>query len=201
MKGNLFIISSPSGGGKGTLIKHVLNIDDAIRYSVSFTTRRRREGEEDGRDYFFVSKAEFENKIAKGEFLEYAEVHGNYYGTSASQVGQLIDQGLDVILEIDVQGASQVKRMAGGSVGIFILPPSFEILKKRLTARGTEDPEDLLLRLANSKMEVEKFADFDYVVINSEIDQAIGDLHSIFKSERLRRLRQEEKVWEILESF
>ena len=154
MRGILFIISSPSGGGKGTLIREVLRTVPNIGYSISFTTRTRREGEEDGKHYHFVSHKEFENLIKQDEFLEYAEVHGNYYGTSKTQVERETSAGRDIILEIDVQGANLVREKLSDSVGVFILPPSFEVLKERLIARQTETNDDLKLRLANSRDEV-----------------------------------------------
>ncbi len=138
MKGNLIIISSPSGGGKGTLIKEVLKTLPDIGYSISYTTRQMRGGEETSRDYFFVSEEKFKDLIEQGEFLEYATVHGNFYGTSIKQVQGEIDLGKDVILEIDVQGAKSVLEKIPEAVSIFILPPSFDVLKMRLTARATE---------------------------------------------------------------
>jgi guanylate kinase len=138
MQGNLIIISSPSGGGKGTLIKEVLKILPNIGYSVSFTTRKMRDGEENGKDYFFVSEEQFEDLKEKGEFLEFAKVHGNFYGTSVNFVKTEIAAGRDVVLEIDVQGAESIRKIFPQAVSIFILPPSYEVLQKRLTARATE---------------------------------------------------------------
>ncbi|MBA2736995.1 MAG: guanylate kinase [Pyrinomonadaceae bacterium] len=201
MKGNLIIISSPSGGGKGTLIKEVLESVSNIGYSVSYTTRAMREGEENGRDYFFVSRAEFSGLIEAAEFLEFAEVHGNLYGTSVNRVQQEISSGNDVILEIDVQGAESIRRKMPESVGIFILPPSFEILRQRLIARATEHPADLSLRLRNSINEVRQYEYFDYIVVNDEVKRATGDLQNIVLAERLRRVRQIEVAQGILDSF
>src|SRR4029078_4785356 len=166
MKGRLIIISSPSGGGKGTLIKELLESVPDLGYSVSFTTRAPRFGEEEGRHYHFVSKAEFEEEINAGGFLEYAEVHGNYYGTSLSQAERMTAEGKDVVLEIDVQGADWVRKRGPDVLSIFILPPSFEVLKARLVSRGTEDPADLDLRLKNARSEVMEYTKFDYVVVN-----------------------------------
>ncbi|MGI8882814.1 MAG: guanylate kinase [Pyrinomonadaceae bacterium] len=201
MKGNLIIISSPSGGGKGTLIKEVLKTVPNIGYSVSYTTRKIRDGEENGRDYFFVSRAEFSGLIEQNEFIEFAEVHGNLYGTSVNQVQQEIEDGNDVILEIDVQGAESIRRKMPDAVGIFILPPSFEVLRQRLVARATEQKEDLSLRLRNSINEVRQFEYFDFVVVNDEVMRATGDLQNIILAERLRRVRQIEVVQGILNSF
>jgi len=201
MRGILFIISSPSGGGKGTLIREVLRTVPNIGYSVSFTTRARREGEEDGIHYNFVSHAEFENLIDHGEFLEYALVHGNYYGTSRSQVEREVAAGRDIILEIDVQGAALVRGNTPEAVGVFILPPSFDVLRTRLTARQTESDEALALRLRNSRHEVQEYAKFDYVIINDEVLRAVRDLQSTIYAERCRRERQTESVATILETF
>ena len=201
MKGNLIIISSPSGGGKGTLIKEILRTTPNIGYSISYTTRSPREGEENGRDYFFVSYREFSDLIKQNEFLEYAEVHGNFYGTSKTRVGEEIEHGRDVILEIDVQGADSIVRAFPEAVSIFILPPSFEVLQSRLTLRATETHENLALRLRNSFGEVQKFKEFQYTVVNDEKSQATNDLQTIILAERLKRVRQTEAIQDILDSF
>jgi guanylate kinase len=201
MKGRLIIISSPSGGGKGTLIKEILDAIPNLSYSVSFTTRAPRFGEEEGRHYHFVSKAEFEEEINAGGFLEYAEVHGNYYGTSLSQADRMTAAGQDVILEIDVQGADWVRKRVPDVLSIFILPPSFEVLRARLISRGTEDPADLELRLANAKSEVMEYSKYEYVVINDEIFSAARKLGAIILAERQRRDRQNEAICDILDSF
>ncbi|HXG83263.1 MAG TPA: guanylate kinase [Pyrinomonadaceae bacterium] len=201
MKGSLIIISSPSGGGKGTLIKEVLKTVPNVGYSVSYTTRERRSGETDGRDYFFIGAAEFNELIDKGEFLEYAEVHGNFYGTSVNQVLAEINLGRDVILEIDVQGAQNVRAKIPEAVSIFILPPSFEVLRQRLVARKTEKKEDLELRLHNSFDEVGRFNDFEYIIINDEVSNAAKNLQSVILAERMRRIRQTESIEVILDSF
>ncbi|MCY7375365.1 MAG: guanylate kinase [Pyrinomonadaceae bacterium] len=201
MKGNLIIISSPSGGGKGTLIKQILQILPNIGYSVSFTTREMRVGETNGKDYFFVSRAEFETLIENGALLEFAEVHHNFYGTSIEQVKTEIEVGHDVILEIDVQGAESVLAKVPEAVSIFILPPSFEVLAARLTARATETADVLALRLQNSFGEVSSFTEFEYVVINDEVEKATQDLQTIILAERLRRDRQMRVIQGILDSF
>ena len=201
MKGILFIISSPSGGGKGTLIKEILRTTENIRYSVSFTTRKMRDGEIHGRDYFFVSPEEFTNLVKQGDFLEYANVHGNFYGTLLQQVKRETESGHDIILEIDVQGAESVRAKMPEAVGVFILPPSYEVLRARLTARQTESDEDLRLRLKNAASEVKQFDKFDYVVINEDKQAAVADLASIITAERLRSIRQTEDVGHIINTF
>jgi guanylate kinase len=201
MKGNLIIISSPSGGGKGTLIREILKTVPGIGYSVSFTTREPRPGEENGRHYYFVSEKRFQELIQAGEFLEYAEVHNHFYGTSIKQVQGEIELGRDVLLEIDVQGAKSILAKIPEAVSIFILPPSFEVLKTRLTTRGTESAAELELRLRNSFEEVQRFTEFEYIVINDSVERASGDLRRIILAERLRRDRQMQSIRVILDSF
>lgn len=201
MKGNLIIISSPSGGGKGTLIREILQSVPDIGYSVSLTTRAPRFGEEIGRDYHFVTQQEFQDCIDRGGFLEYAEVHGNLYGTSRDQTDRITAEGRDVILEIDVQGAIAVLKKVPDAVSIFILPPSFEVLKARLTARNTEDAAGLALRLRNSITEVMQYERFDYVIVNEEVPVAARLLSSIILAERQKRNRQSEAIGCILGSF
>lgn len=201
MHGILFIISSPSGGGKGTLIREVLRTVPNIGYSISFTTRKMREGEIHGKHYFFVTHAEFENLIEQGEFLEYANVHGNFYGTSKTQVLQEIANGRDIILEIDVQGAENVKQAIKDAVGVFILPPSYQVLRERLTLRQTESAEDLALRLINADGEVRRYTEFDYVIVNDQLEKSTLDLQSVIYAERVRRERQLEAVKRILDTF
>lgn len=201
MTGNLIIISSPSGGGKGTLIREVLAAVPGVGYSISFTTREMRIGEQDGRDYYFISRAEFDELAARGDLLEYAEVHGNFYGTSLRAVEEMIAAGKDVILEIDVQGAELVMKRMPGAVSIFIMPPNFEVLRARLTARATETPETLALRLRNSIEEVRQFELFDYVIVNDEIFAAMNRLKNVILGERQKRTRQTESIRDILDSF
>jgi len=201
MQGNLIIISSPSGGGKGTLIKEILKVVPNIGYSVSFTTREMRVGEMQGKDYFYVNRAEFESLIEVGALLEYAEVHGNFYGTALNQIRAEIEAGRDIILEIDVQGAANVRGKIPEALSVFILPPSFEVLKNRLTARATEKPEDLALRLKNSFSEVQHFSEFEYIVVNDGAARAAADLQTIILADRLRRVRQSTAIKGILSSF
>jgi guanylate kinase len=200
-KGILFIISSPSGGGKGTLIREILDTVPNVGYSISFTTRRARAGEEHGKHYFFVSSSEFENLIREGEFLEYARVHGNFYGTSRSQVEKELNYGRDIILEIDVQGATSIKQVMPESVSVFILPPSLEVLRERLKKRGSESEADFALRIKNSRGETERFREFEYIVINDDKETAARQLASIFYAERARLHRMENTALRILETF
>ncbi len=201
MIGNLIIISSPSGGGKGTLIKEVLNSVDDITFSVSFTTRSIRAGEENGREYHFVTKEEFERRMAEGEFLEFATVHGNYYGTSSRQIDEIMQSGKDVLLEIDVQGAAILHDKVPNAVSIFILPPSFPTLRSRLTLRATESAGELKLRLKNSFSEIREYGNFKFVVVNEDSTRAAEDLRTIIRSERLRTDRQMDTIRDILDSF
>jgi guanylate kinase len=200
-RGMLVVVSSPSGGGKGTLIRRALKRVPNLGYSVSFTTRAAREGEVGGRDYFFVSVDEFQQKIEAGDFLEWASVHGNLYGTSYVQIQRELIEGHDIILEIDVQGAASVRKLVDDVVSVFILPPTFEILHARLEARGSEHPADLALRLKNSRGEVEHYREFQYVIINDDADQAASQLTSIIYAERARVERQEEAAQRVLASF
>jgi guanylate kinase len=200
-RGILFVISSPSGGGKGTLIRRVLPRVPRLGYSVSWTTRPPREGERHGVHYYFVSRAEFDAARGRGEFLEWAVVHGNHYGTSMSVVEQELLSGRDVILEIDVQGAESVRRARVDSVGVFILPPSFEVLRQRLAARRSENPEQFATRLRNARAEVERYTEFDYVLLNDDADRAAAQLASVVYAERARRGRQESLARRVLASF
>jgi guanylate kinase len=200
-RGMLVVVSSPSGGGKGTLIRRALKSVPNLGYSVSFTTRAARAGEVDGRDYFFVSSEAFNEMTRAGEFLEWACVHGNYYGTAWSQVERELLAGRDIILEIDVQGAASVRKLIPGAIEIFILPPSFEVLRKRLIGRGSELPADLELRLKNARDEVEHYREFDYVIINDDLENAAKQLSSIVVSERVRRDRQESPAKRVIATF
>jgi len=200
-RGTLFVVSSPSGGGKGTIIRHVLDVVQNLRYSVSYTTRAPRLGEANGREYFFVNRDTFDEMVAAGEFLEWACVHGNFYGTAKNQIIEDTAAGADIILEVDVQGAASVRQLLMDSVSIFILPPSYDVLRQRLIARGTDSPEELELRLRNAPEELKQYSAFDYVIINDEIDRAVGQLASIIYAERARCMRQEGLVLEVIEKF
>jgi guanylate kinase len=200
-RGTLFVVSSPSGGGKGTIIEHVLECVENLSYSVSYTTRAPRLKEVDGREYFFISRETFEGMVAGGEFLEWACVHGNLYGTAKNQILVETAAGSDIILEVDVQGAASVRRLLMDSVSIFILPPSYEVLRERLIARGTDSPEELAVRLRNAPEELRQYSAFDYVIINDEVERAVNQLASIIYAERARCMRQEGLVREVIENF
>lgn len=200
-RGMLIVVSSPSGGGKGTLIDRVLQTVPGVSYSVSYTTREPRAGEQDGREYFFVSTAAFEEMIQRGEFLEWADVYGHLYGTSHRQVESERAAGHDIILEIDVQGAESVRGLIDDAVTIFILPPSFELLRSRLVARGTDSAEDLARRLQGAPAEVKQYKNFQYVILNDDINRASAQLASVIYAERARRERQETTSREALADF
>lgn len=202
VQGKLIIISSPSGGGKGTLIREVRGCLPDLGFSVSHTTRGQRFGEEHGREYFFTGTDEFERMIAAGEFLEYAEVHGNLYGTSFEESRKVAQSGKDLIVEIDVQGALQIlEKLPNDCVSIFILPPSFEVLEARLTSRGTEGEAELRTRLRNAFNEVLQYSKFQYVVINEDLPTATRQIVSIICAERQSRDRQKAAIQGILDSF
>ncbi|TVQ69944.1 MAG: guanylate kinase [Oceanospirillales bacterium] len=189
--GTLFIISAPSGAGKTSLVKALLKRDEGIRVSVSHTTRPPRPGEQDGQDYNFVSHADFDHMIGEGAFLEYAEVFENKYGTSQIWVQEQLALGVDVILEIDWQGAQQVRRLMKGVVSVFILPPSRQVLEKRLQGRGQDDDSVIALRMSKAVDEMSHYPEFDYVIINDDFDQALVELHSLFLARRLRQETQQ----------
>jgi guanylate kinase len=168
---------------------------------VSYTTRAPRLKEVDGREYFFISRETFEDMVAAGEFLEWACVHGNLYGTAKNQILVETAAGSDIILEVDVQGAASVRRLLMDSVSIFILPPSYEVLRERLIARGTDSPEELAVRLRNAPEELRQYSAFDYVIINDEVERAVNQLASIIYAERARCMRQEGLVREVIENF
>jgi len=185
MTGSLFIVCAASGTGKTSLVKELLKADPGIKLSVSYTTRQPRPGDVDGREYHFISTQEFEDMMARGEFLESAQVHGNYYGTSQSWIAAQRDSGSDILLEIDWQGAAQVRKLIPDCVCIFILPPSLEALTARLNNRAQDHPEVIAKRLAAARAEISHFTEFDYVIINDEFDAAVRDLTTIVRARRL----------------
>jgi guanylate kinase len=200
-RGMLIVVSSPSGGGKGTLIDRVLKTVPGVSYSISYTTRAPRPGEQNGREYFFVSTAEFEAMLGRSELLESANVYGYLYGTSRAQVEKERAAGHDIILEIDVQGAASIRQLALDAVTVFILPPSFELLRQRLVTRGTDAPADLERRLHGAPAEVEQYKDFQYVILNDDINRASAQLAAVIYAERARRERQEARLKDTLADF
>ena len=185
MAGNLYVVAAPSGAGKTTLVRLLLEQESAVNLSISYTTRAPRPGEQDGREYHFVAADEFRAMIGREEFLEWAEVHGNYYGTSKKWIADQLALERDVLLEIDWQGAQQVRQLFSEAIGIFILPPSMEELTRRLTGRGTDAEEVIARRLAAAQAEMRHVGEFDYVIINDRLEQALDDLRSIVRASRL----------------
>ncbi|BAL22638.1 guanylate kinase [Azoarcus sp. KH32C] len=190
MPGTLIIVTAPSGAGKTTLVKGLLERDPQVQLSVSYTTRAPRPGEQDGREYHFVDVPTFRTLRDRGEFLEWAEVHGNYYGTSKVWLKEQISSGRDILLEIDWQGAQQVRRVFQESVGVFVLPPSVEELESRLRGRGTDSDEVIARRLLGARGEMRHVGEFDYVILNNELQSAIDDLVAVVRASRLRYGRQ-----------
>ena len=185
-KGLLLVISGFSGAGKGTVMKRLLELHDEYSLSISATTRKPREGEADGREYFFKTVEEFEKMIAEDAFIEHAQYVGNYYGTPKAYVEEQLDKGNNVILEIEIQGAMNIKRMFPDAVLMFITPPSAAELEKRLRARGTEDEATIKARLSRAAEEAEGVEDYDYIVINDEVDLCVGRIHDIVLSEKMK---------------
>lgn len=199
--GVLYIVSAPSGAGKTSLVKALLKSDPAIRLSVSYTTRAPRPGETDGRDYHFVDRTGFEKMLAEGEFLEHAEVYGNFYGTSKGSIARDLNAGHDVLLEIDWQGAAQVKMHFPDSASIFILPPSFSALRTRLKGRGQDSEEVIERRLAAAAHDVAHADAFDYIMVNDDFDHALLDLVAITRSVRLEAARQLDRHAMLFDEF
>ena len=190
MHGILYIVSAPSGGGKTSLVAALLEAEPRVKLSVSHTTRPPRPGEVPGRDYHFVSAAEFERMLEAGAFLESATIYGNQYGTSQQWINEELGKDHDVLLEIDWQGAQQVRRLIRDAVGIFILPPSIDVLHQRLRSRSQDAADVIARRLAAAREEISHFAEFDYVIMNDDFARAAQDLASIVRAERLRLRRQ-----------
>ncbi|MFA6313070.1 MAG: guanylate kinase [Sterolibacterium sp.] len=191
MSGILFIVSAPSGAGKTTLVRELLARDHQVHLSISYTTRAPRTGEQDGRDYHFIDMAEFLAMRGRGDFLESAEVHGNCYGTSRVWLERELAAGRDVLLEIDWQGAQQVRGCFRDAVGIFIMPPSLAELERRLRGRGTDDAETIARRHRAALTEMRHVSEFEYVIINNELTAAIGDLAAAVRASRLRLAPQQ----------
>jgi guanylate kinase len=201
MRGNLYIVSAPSGSGKTTLLQHLLRNSNDLKFSVSHTTRRPRQGEREGVDYFFVDRPAFSAMTERGDFLEWAEFNGQLYGTTRTFVEQQIESGKDVILDIDVQGARQVKEKVGDATAIFVLPPSFAELERRLRARRDEPDDVIRRRLEIAKAEILFYRFYDYIIINDVLENSILLLESIVRSGTAVPRRQQSRIEEIIASF
>jgi len=197
----VFIISAPSGSGKSTLVARLLASDSNLRFSVSYTTRNPRGNEKPGESYVYISRQEFIQRVQRGEFLEHAEVFGNYYGTNREVLEQAKMEGKDLILDIDVQGARQLKRGLPEAVSIFILPPSRDILEQRLRSRSEDSEEVIQCRLRDAAEEIRNYIQYDYLLVNHQVEESVSTLAAIIKAERVRRIRMEEQIRPILTSF
>jgi guanylate kinase len=201
MRANVYIVSAPSGSGKTTLLHNLLRTFQDLKFSVSHTTRQPRTGERNGVDYFFTDRAKFLEMVDRGEFLEWAEYYGQLYGTSRTFVEQNLEAGVDVILDIDVDGARQVKARIQDAIAVFILPPSFAELERRLRSRRLESDEAIHRRLEIAKSEIPYYRDYDYIVVNDILDNSIQTLEAIVRATRARSTRQQSKIEEIIASF
>jgi guanylate kinase len=199
--GVLFVVSAPSGAGKTSLLKALVPTDPRLRVSVSHTTRAPRPGEQDGTHYHFVDRARFEAMVAAGEFLEHARVFDNLYGTAERSVRDVLGANFDVVLEIDWQGARQVRARFPEAVSVFIVPPSVEALRRRLSGRGQDSAEIIDRRMRDARSELSHFGEYDYLVVNDDFDQALADLRAIIGAERLRLARQQARLGAALEAM
>lgn len=197
----VFIISAPSGSGKSTLVTRLLESGLGLRFSVSYTTRKPRGAERPGENYNYISRPEFETRIQRGEFLEHALVFGNYYGTHREVLEQAQSEGKDLILDIDVQGARQLKESIPEAVSIFILAPSRDILEQRLRARSEDSQEVIERRLREAAEEIRNYDQYDYVLVNHQVEESVSTLAAIIRAERVRRIRMENQIRPILKSF
>jgi len=200
-RGTLFVFSGPSGTGKGTILAGYFDKynDSKLKYSVSATTRNPRSGEVDGVNYFFKTKDEFQQMIADGEFLEWASFCDNFYGTPIKYINDMLDSGVDIVLEIETVGAMKVREKCPDAVMIFVLPPSMSVLRKRLTERGTEDSDVIEKRLSVAKDEISLSAKYDYILVNDKLSVAVDELYSIITAERLKTKRNNNTINEVLE--
>ena len=193
-KGMIVVVSSPSGTGRTTIIERVLREDSRLRYSTSVTTRPQRPGEKEGKDYFFVSEKEFKQRIERGEFVEWAEVHGFMYATPKAPLVEIVQQGGVIILDIDIQGAMQVKEKFPHCVTIFVAPPSLESLEQRLRNRGTDSEELIKRKLQDALRETAKIPEYDYLIVNEDLDTAVRQLQAILEAERCRTKRAQYSI-------
>lgn len=185
-EGLVFVVSAPSGAGKTTLCRAVTDSVESLRHSISYTTREPRPGEKDGRDYFFVTEEKFRSMVRAGDFAEWAEVHSRLYGTSRKALDDMVSNGIDVILDIDTQGAMQIKKTYDRAMFLFILPPSLEILEERLLNRKSDDREEIKKRMRRAHEEIREYAMYDYIIVNRDFDRALSELRSIIVAERCR---------------
>jgi len=200
-RGNLFVISAPSGSGKTTLVRRLLETLDDVCFSISFTTRPLRGTERDGVDYHFVSEADFRARIADGEFLEWAEVHGNLYGSSRVETERIRSQGEDILLDVDVQGAAQVRKAQPDAVTLFVMPPSFDVLEDRLRGRRQDSEAVMEARLDEARHEIHHFKDYDFVLVNDSVERTSELLRAIVLAERARPHLLKERIQPIVDSF
>jgi len=196
----LFIISGPSGCGKTTLVKKVLDMDKDIRFAVSYTTRKKRKGEKEGEDYYFISNNEFEGMVEEEKFVEWAVVHGHYYGTSKGEIEKK-SLRMDLLLDIDIQGALQIRMKMKKAVFVFIIPPGYQELKKRLIIRGQNTSDELMERLDAAKKEIRSYSQFDFIVINDNPEKAARELHAIVLSNRCQLQARQKEIASIMRSF
>ena len=201
MAGNLFVVVAPSGAGKTSLVNELLRRETELRLSISYTTRAPRPGEQDGREYHFVDRARFEQMIAAREFLEHAEVYGNYYGTSRRWIEEQLAGDHDVLLEIDWQGARQVRGLFPRMAGIFILPPSLAELRRRLEGRGKDSRETIERRLAGARDDVSHVLEFEYIIVNERFESAVADLVAVVRAARCAREHQADRLKELIAEF
>ncbi len=197
----VFIISAPSGSGKSTLVSRLLASDPGLRFSVSYTTREPRGNEKRGESYIYISREEFLERIERNEFLEYAEVFGNFYGTNRQNLELAVTEGKDLILDIDVKGARQLKETIPEAVSIFILAPSRDVLEQRLRSRSEDSQEVIQRRLRDAAEEIRNYNQYDYVLVNRQVEESVATLAAIVRAERVRRIRMEEQIRPILRSF
>jgi guanylate kinase len=198
VKGTLFIISAPSGTGKTSICRKIRPIIPGLAFSVSYTTRAKRKGEKDGEDYFYISIETFKEMIEQGKFMEWAQVHGHYYGTSNDFVTEKISQGIDCLLDIDIFGAKQLKKIHPKGIFIFVIPPSLSELKSRLSSRQTEDLNEIHLRMENAISEIWAFEEYQYLIINDDFSRAVEELKSIILAERCRTTKRRSFVQDLL---
>ncbi len=200
-RGSIIVISAPSGTGKSTLVKHLLASQPGLKFSVSYTTRPSRSGEKNGRDYFFVTERRFRRMIAAGEFVEWADVFGHLYGTSRGQLQRAQQAGKDILLDIDVQGHTQVRKRLPEAVSIFVLPPSYHELARRLRHRHSDAPQVIARRLNDARQEIRHWPEYDYLVVNDRLPAAIKAVRAVVEAARFRRQVQQERAKEICRTF